>query len=296
MIVAFIAMFHTTITAQISLNELFNGVSFNDKPKNVIGNIKQFCDSIYIITPPQVSFPLADSSNTHIICQGISLYDGFIKFEEAAFTFANKKLVQVQVKGEAVNKILNYSLYDKYKVLSGPEIKVLDEKESSVWFITEEGKHTNLFTWDNPYLLSNIGDKKVYNSSAKVPDAIKLGVTFSEIKDSLNKISSFIQVQKFGDVIQANCFGIEYAGFPRKFELRFEKGKLETIWILTAKQEENRIRKALEKAYGAIIYSNDEWDVFHNWEILLRKKHKPEILLLSREKAIERKREITQNK
>ena len=82
--------------------------------------------------------------------------------------------------------------------------------------------------------------------------------------------------------LQIDCFGIQYAGFPRKFEARFGDNKLNMVWILTGKGEEDRIRQKLIESYGSPIFTNDAWEVFENWQVFLR-KDKPEVLLLTPE-------------
>ncbi|MEQ5790667.1 hypothetical protein J4E06_06370 [Muricauda sp. NFXS6] len=69
-------------------------------------------------------------------------------------------------------------------------------------------------------------------------------------------------------------------GFPRKVEARFGNGKLNSVWIPTAKAEEDRIRQKLKEAYGQHIVITDEFEVFNDWKVLLR-KDKPEVLLLN---------------
>jgi hypothetical protein len=54
---------------------------------------------------------------------------------------------------------------------------------------------------------------------------------------------------------------MEYAGFPRKFEVRFENNKLKKVWILKGKEEENRIREKLTIEYGNSIFENDKPEV-----------------------------------
>ena len=79
---------------------------------------------------------------------------------------------------------------------------------------------------------------------------------------------------------QVNCFGYEYAGFPRKFEAIYGDGILEVVWILTGKGEENRVRQALIEAFGPAENINDQWETFAGFRVSLR-KDKPEVLLLS---------------
>jgi hypothetical protein len=84
--------------------------------------------------------------------------------------------------------------------------------------------------------------------------------------------------------IQLDCFGIEFAGFPRKLEARFGDDRLNVLWILTGKGEEDRIRRHLTQAFGKAIYVNNDWEIFKDWQVLLR-KDKPEVLLLTPELA-----------
>ena len=84
---------------------------------------------------------------------------------------------------------------------------------------------------------------------------------------------------------------MEYAGFPRKLEARFGDKKLNTVWILTAKAEEDRIRKKLTEEYGKALFIDDNWEVFNDWQVLLR-KDKPEVLLLTRELGVVYKKEL----
>jgi hypothetical protein len=50
-------------------------------------------------------------------------------------------------------------------------------------------------------------------------------------------------------------------------------------WILTSKTEEDRLRKGLTKAYGKPIYASEDWEVFDEGRVSLR-KDKPEVMVL----------------
>ena len=159
--------------------------------------------------------------------------------------------------------------------------------EDKVWILTPEAAHPNLFSWDNPYLPSNGGSPKSYSPSAKVPQFIKMGASLDSLQPLLEKASKFTYTMELDGSdpnaqLQMDCFGIEYAGFPRKFEARFGDNKLNVIWILTGKGEEDRIRQKLIASYGPVIFKNEAWEVFDNWQVLLR-KDKPEVLLLTPE-------------
>lgn len=142
-----------------------------------------------------------------------------------------------------------------------------------------------LFTWDTPYLYTN--DEIEYKSFTKIPNLIKMGELMNDVMPLLKSYSLFIEIEKLEETdtmtnTQINYFGIEYAGFPRKFEARFENNKLNMVWILTGKGEENRLRRKLTAVYGKVLFVNGSWEVFNNWTVLLR-KIKPGILFLPKD-------------
>ncbi|MDJ0911485.1 MAG: hypothetical protein QNI99_20035, partial [Woeseiaceae bacterium] len=79
---------------------------------------------------------------------------------------------------------------------------------------------------------------------------------------------------------QLDCFGFEYAGYPRKIEAVFGDGILEQVWILTGKAEEDRVRQALIEAYGEPSFVDEMWEIFDDGLVMLR-KDKPEVLMVS---------------
>jgi hypothetical protein len=86
---------------------------------------------------------------------------------------------------------------------------------------------------------------------------------------------------------------MEYAGFHRKFEVRFENKKLRKVWILSGKEEENRIQEKLTIEYGNSIFENNNWVVFNNWTVLLR-KDKLEVLLITEELSLKYKKQYSE--
>ena len=154
--------------------------------------------------------------------------------------------------------------------------------------------HLNLFTWENPYFKSSY--KLSLDISGKIPDFITMGENINTLKPILEVNSAFTNTEKLDGTdpnaqVQINCFGVNYFGFPRKIEARFGDNQLNTVWILTAKGEEDRIRQELIKHYGKPIFVNDAWEIFDNWKIGLR-KDKPEILLLNQELGLFYKKEF----
>lgn len=270
-------------------DEIFKDISLGESLQSVGKKLKPLAGALYEKKVNRPSFPLAEKTEVHLICLDCKSSNGNI--EEVAFTFADDKLCLIQAKGNAVKAIteqrkdtaqvfMNYAAYWE-------DLIVTDQSKDKVWIMNPEAAHPNLFAWDNPYLPSNGGVETLYQSSAAIPDFIEMGATLEKIQPLLKEASSFTFSRELGPddpnaQLQIDCFGIEYAGFPRKFEARFGDGKLNMVWILTGKGEEDRVRQKLIKAYGSPVYQNEAWEVFKEWEVFLR-KDKPEVLLLTPE-------------
>ena len=263
------------------VHEVFNGARLGDSIESVAEKVEPHCSSLDRIAVEPPSFPMASSVEEHLICAGFSIYDGFIRLDEASFTFADGALQLIEARGDAVRTVFaDNTLHDRYRIFAGPDTKVIEPDTDSIWFLNEAGMHTNLFAWSNPYLPTNSSSRKQYEASARTPKVFRFGSTREEMMAGLSAACRFVSVQEFSPAsAQVNCFGIEYAGFPRKIEARFGDSGLELLWILTAKGEEARIAAALAKAYGEPVFDNPEWTVFKNWEVSLR-KDKPEVLVL----------------
>ena len=267
--------------------KLFNAIHFDESLTTVREKVTQIAKTNTSIRIDHPTFPLAKYKEEHLVCAGVKTENGII--ENVVFTFADDKLVYVEAKGNAVKSLItprkdSVKTYLDYKVYPA-DLVFAHIKKDRVWMLTKEAVHVNLFTWENPYLTSANITKPAYNASASVPDFIKMGGHIDELTPILKAKSNFTTTEQLDGSdpnaqIQINCFGVEYAGFPRKIEARFGDNKLNTVWILTAKGEEERIRKKLTAFYGNAIYKNEDWEVFNDWQVFLR-KDKPEVLLLT---------------
>lgn len=269
------------------VKEVFSGISLGQPVESVHKQLETQAGKLYRIEVNKPVFPLAENSEIHLICLECQTNNGSI--EEVAFTFADDKLSLIQAKGRAVETItgqrkdtaevfMNYVVY-------WDDLIVADKAQDKVWILSPEAAHPNLFAWDNPYLPAHGGKELSYVSSAEVPDFIEMGGDLEVLKPLLEKASDFTYTRELGPgdpnaQLQIDCFGIEYAGFPRKFEARFGDDKLNMVWILTGKGEEERVRQKLVQVYGDPIYKDEAWEVFKDWQVLLR-KDKPEVLLLT---------------
>lgn len=273
------------------IKSLFYEIDFNDSLVSVKEKLKKYCRSFQVIDIESPSFPLAKNSENHLICEEIKI-DGNV-IQEVAFVFADDKLALIEARGGAIKTLSSKttseaSPYMDYQVFL-PEMMFVNIQEDAAWLLTQDSLHPNLFTWSNPYLPSNGGKNQQYDSSVEIPQPLKFGATINELTPFFEKQCPLIQVEKIDEPwlptkpkeqTQINCFGFEYAGFPRKIEAVFGDGILELAWILTGKGEEDRIHKALVQTYSEPEFVNDDWEAFHSWKIALR-KDKPEILVLS---------------
>lgn len=278
---------------------IFNGIQLGESLASVQIKLKEITGSVKKIEVSHPSFPLAAKTEVHLVCNNIKTKNGNIAL--AVFTLADDKLVYIEAKGNAVKCLIskrkdtaiNYLSYQIY--LS--DLLVADNKKDIIKILTPDAAQFNLFTWENPYLHTSINKVPVYNPSAEIPDFIKMTGQLNELMPRL-KAKSVIMTKEELDgsdpnaQIQLNCFGVEFAGFPRKIEARFGNNTLNAVWIITAKAEESRIQSKLMEAYGKSIFENDKWEVFHDWQVLLR-KDVPEILLLTKELGIKYKEDLS---
>ena len=267
--------------------EIFHGARYGDSPDRILKMISAHSGEVHMIEPQLVSFPLANRTETHLLAEDLKIDGGTL--DKVAFSFADNELVMVQAIGNFVGK-LAARRKDSAMVFNGYEVYREDgvffrKDKDMVWFMDKAGLHPNLFTWENPYLDHPYSFRPRYNDSAEIPECIEMGGELEVLRVRLEKASTFMYEEELDGSdpnaqLQLNAFGIEYAGFPRKIEARFGDGKLNVVWILTAKAEEDRIRQKLTAAFGPAIEVMEDWEVFANWTVLLR-KDKPEVLLLT---------------
>jgi hypothetical protein len=272
---------------------IFNNVHFDESTSQVEQKLSLIATLDNKITVDKPTFPLASNQETHLIYSNIKTANGTIN--KVAFTFSDNKLSYIQANGniyktfvekrkDTARAYMDYEVYVKDKLF-------IKEKEDVAWILTSEGMHTGLFAWRNPYLNENYSVK--LNTGTNIPEFIEMGGALEVLKPILELNSEFTYIEKLDDSdpnaqLQINCFGVDYLGFPRKIEARFGNKKLNVVWILTAKAEEDRIRQALINQYGKPIFVNDDWEIFNNWQVALR-KDKPEVLLMEQNIGLEYK-------
>ena len=286
-------LFPAVILAQAE--SIFNGIVLNESLETVTQKLNPISETSNLISIENPSFPLAENKEDHLVCTKVKSNNGTV--DKVVFTFADGKLKYIEARGNTVNTFtskrkdtartyMDYSVYVKDRLF-------VNEKNDASWILTQEAMHTNLFTWENPYLNSNYKRSTKINHSNEIPEFLIMGESLEKLKPILDANSKFTTTEELDGSdpnaqLQINCFGLDYLGFPRKAEARFGDEKLNVVWILTAKGEEDRIRKALIEQFGEAIFINEDWEIFNNWQVGLR-KDKPEVLLMKQEIGLDYK-------
>ncbi len=279
--------FATSLYAQTE--QLFNGVSFHESLASAKEKISPNVLSHFVLTLDEPQFPLAKNTESHLLCTNLKTPRGTLA--QVVFTFADDQLHYIEAHGNAINVFFSDkrdSIQDfmGYKVVIKDRLFGQPEKDV-IWLLTEEAVHPNLFTWKNPYLTEGGPTSVSYDTKGEIPDFIEMGGALDDLRPILQTHSDFVVERELDGSdpnaqLQLDCFGIEYAGFQRKVEARFGNGKLNTLWILTGKGEEDRIRTKLVARYGKPLFVNEDWEIYDNWTVGLR-KDKPEVLVLTSE-------------
>jgi hypothetical protein len=276
----------------------FNGIRLKDSFETVKAKLEKISKHSRLIQVEPPLFPLAKDDEKHLVCTEISLENG--KIEKAVFTFSDNSLTFIEAKGNVEKSLIDqikdtvswhymgYDIYQKQKLF-------LHKEDDVARIMTDEAIHPNLFVWKNPYLDED-GKPELLENTGRIPAFIKMGASYSALEKDLESNSSFTSRRDLPDgdpnaQYQIDCFGVNYLGFPRKIEARFGDDKLNVVWILTAKGEEERIRKALTAQYGKPDFEDDTWEIYNNWQVGLR-KDKPEVLLMKKEIGQDYKKEF----
>jgi hypothetical protein len=83
---------------------------------------------------------------------------------------------------------------------------------------------------------------------------------------------------------QIDCYGYEIAGYPRKIEFVFGDETLQQIWVMFDSGDIPRLREFLIANYGDAISVDDQYEIFDEGRLALRKDI-PEIRMVSDEIA-----------
>ena len=287
----YIIMVFMVFTSFGQTEELFYGLEWQESLSSARAKIESHAQEVSVYSPDKTSFPLARKKEEHLVSLNYNSARGTIA--ELVFTFADDKLVYIEAYGNAVKALTGHrkDTAQNYMDFKGywKDLIIAKTGEDKVWLLTPEAAHPNLFTWNNPYLPVNKSNNDPIDPSVLIPEYLQMGASLEALKPALEAASAFTYEQQLDGSdpnaqLQIDCFGVPYAGFLRKFEARFGDGKLNVVWILTGKGEEDRLRQRLVQTYGPALYQDKDWEAYNNWQVMLR-KDKPEILVLTPELA-----------
>lgn len=276
-----------SVAADSLLGGKLAGLEFNQDAKRARAMLNEHCANIRIVDIDAPNFPLAGRSEVHLICEGFS--NGVVSLDTLALTFANDRLALLYTRGNAaaLESLSSQELEDWMQfAVSWDQRLVIDLPEGQAWVMSEEAAHPNLFQWPNPYV--DRDGRVGYATSAARPDALQFGEQLEELQPLFEDQCAYTHLATYDVWLlnqpevqqQLDCFGFEYAGFPRKIEAVFGDGILQQAWILTGAGEEDRVREALVEAFGEAIYVDEDWEIYDEGSVMLR-KDKPEVLMLS---------------
>lgn len=263
------------------------GLEFGQDAQGARAALGGHCESIRTVEIETPNFPLARDSEAHLVCRGFA--NGELELGTVALTFADDRLTLVYARGgaEQLDRLAGKALEDWMQfAVSWDDMLVVDRESGEAWVMSDEAAHPNLFLWPNPYVSSGVPVE--YTSSAARPEALQFGGRLEDLQPLFEAQCRYTHLDQYRVWLlnkpevqqQLDCFGFEYAGFPRKIEAVFGDGILQQAWILTGAGEEDRVRAALVEAFGAAEYVDPDWEIFDSGRVMLR-KDKPEVLMLS---------------
>ncbi len=279
----------TTVQLQAQPGMIFSEYPLGETEVTLAKRLEAHSQSVLRTDAQKVRFPQAKLTETHLRVTNLDLGGG--KLDRVVFTLADGKLVAIQARG-GVNALLegqgedSYNTYDKFRFYKDSGLVVHPDRDQ-MWILDEEGLHLNLFGWEHPMLSDTFEGWADYADDVAIPEYLEMGGALSRLEPLLEQASDFIIREELDGSdpnaqLQLNGYGIPFAGFPRKVEARFGNDTLNTVWILTARAEEDRLRSKLTERYGPPIFVSDAWESFNDWQVFLR-KDKPEVLLLTPE-------------
>ncbi|THD69798.1 hypothetical protein E7Z59_05580 [Robertkochia marina] len=274
--------------------KVFNEIAINDPLEACMGKLESMAGSVELIAIDKPVFPLAENKEDHLICKEVKTPRGTI--DRMVFTFGDNQLKYVVARGnvwrvftegrtDTAEAYMDYSVYFDDGLF-------LNRKKDIAWILSPGAIHANLFTWENP-LLDDSKDQESISEATTIPEFLAMGARLESMAGPMEENSLFTYKEELDGSdpnaqVQVNCFGVDYLGFPRKVEARFGDNKLNVVWILTGKEEEERIREALLAQFGEPVFVNNDWEIYNNWQVGLR-KDKPEVLLMEQEVGLQYK-------
>lgn len=247
------------------------------------------------VTPPR--HPLASQDETYLVCRDLRTASNDV-VATAVYTFADDSLVVVEVETEGLSEgapsegdsVVSFPPF----VVDVSTFTVTHLEDDHAWILSPEAAHAHAFLWSSPdgsgtHDREGGPDRMDDGSAMALPSCLPLGASIDEVAPLLDAACVATMRRDISEVwlatepeqqVQIDAYGVTYAGVPRKAEAVFGDGRLELVWILTGRGEEDRLRRMLTAAFGDPVYVDDDIEAFDGWRVALR-KDKPEVLFLS---------------
>ena len=148
-------------------------------------------------------------------------------------------------------------------------------------------RRSGLIPLSNPYLAGK-STAQIYGEGVQVPAAVSFGASMEQTLPALRQACPLLEVKRNrvapGSAALLSCLGYEFAGFPRLVDFRFEKGRLARIRVSIGDGEKQRLRRALQNAYGEPDTLDQAYQSYADGLVVLDYSGS-ELLMLSREHA-----------
>lgn len=262
------------------------GVAFGASETDLHPAIDAACNAVTRIEIDNTRFPEAFQSEVHLRCQGLTLADNQ-SAGDAMFTFADDALVMFETRGAPnamvpdVDPVANVGGFDAYM----PHLILVNGDAGQAWMLSSPMLVGLAFSWANPAWENDAPSAPM--GSYAMPDEIVFGASLDDIDQLVKDKCNILRIDDIAEAWlrtepakqqQLNCYGIEIGGYPRKLEYVFGDGVLEQMWVLFGPSDIDRLRVDLTDRYGPAIHGDEDYEVFDDWRIAIR-KDKPEILM-----------------
>lgn len=262
-----------------SLVQAQTGLEMGQSPEQVQARLEPRCADLVRIDFEPTRHPSALSQETHLRCEGFDMGDGS-RADQLLASFADGHLFMLEARGamsglepetDPAGHLGGYAVYL-------PDL-IITHAESGRWYQLAQMDQIPLaIGWDNP---AWNGDQPAAGSTGfALPDWVRFGAPVDTLG---SEAETACPLQALRDIPEAwldtqpqrqqqlDCYGIVVAGYPRKLELVFGDGVLEQVWFMFGEADIPRARDWLTATYGPALHVDEQYEIFDDWRIALRK-------------------------
>jgi len=268
-----------------------DGVAFGQPEAQVASVLAEQCQDVVRKAPADTTFPVAEASEVHLLCKGLTLAGSEIR-PDTIYTFADDALVMIEARGAAdvlapaPEPAMQMEVFDVF----ADQGVVINRERDQTWYFGDINLANQFIFWDNPVW---VGGDGVADSTWFLPPEAVWGESAESVMAALEEKCGLMSHRPIDQVWlrtapaaqqQVDCYGYEIAGYPRKLEFVFGDDRLEQIWLMFGPADIARTRDHFSGEFGAPIHVGDILEAFEGWHVAIR-KDTPEILMLSPQEA-----------